>query len=160
MQERMIDLSGPVHVVDNGGDGPAMVLVHGLGGASINWMAVGPALAERARVFAIDLIGCGRTPSAGRAATVENDVDLLDRFIGEVAGGPAIVVGNSRGGLVSMLEAASNRSSVAGLVLVDPAMPQWPDVVDPMVGMLFATYAVPGAGEQFLRMWQDAIGPA
>jgi len=48
MQERMIDVSGPVHVVDHGGDGPAMVLVHGLGGASINWMAVGPALAERA----------------------------------------------------------------------------------------------------------------
>jgi pimeloyl-ACP methyl ester carboxylesterase len=50
LESRFIDLGGPVHFADFGGDGPTMVLVHGLGGSAVNWMAVGPGLATRARV--------------------------------------------------------------------------------------------------------------
>src|SRR6266487_1386229 len=42
LESRFIDLGGPVHFADFGGDGPTMVLVHGLGGSAVNWMAVGP----------------------------------------------------------------------------------------------------------------------
>ena len=46
MRSRTIDLDGPVHYADFGGTGPTLVLVHGLGGSHVNWMAVGPALAH------------------------------------------------------------------------------------------------------------------
>jgi len=118
------DLGVPVHAVDFGGTGAAMVLVHGLGGAVENWLAVGPALAQRAHVVALDLPGFGRTPPAPDGVDVDVQQRLLDRFIDSVVGGPAIVVGNSMGGLVAMMEAARNPARVAGLVLVAPAQPR------------------------------------
>jgi pimeloyl-ACP methyl ester carboxylesterase len=87
-EDRTIDVDGiPVHYVDHGGSGPILVLVHGLGGAAINWMAAGPILSERARVVALDLAGFGRTPTLGRPATVEANAELLVRS--SPAGSPA-----------------------------------------------------------------------
>ncbi len=59
---RTADLNGPVKYVDFGGKGPPMVLVHGLGGSSVNWFAVGGGLARDHHVYAIDLPGFGRSP--------------------------------------------------------------------------------------------------
>ncbi len=118
-----VDLDGPVHYADFGGDGAPIVLVHGLGGSSVNWVRVGAALAESGRVLALDLAGFGRTPPDRRAPSVTANRALLDRFIAEVAGGRALLVGNSMGGVVSLLEAARRPRRVSGLVLVDPALP-------------------------------------
>jgi pimeloyl-ACP methyl ester carboxylesterase len=52
---RTIDAGGPIHFADFGGAGTPMVLVHGLGGACENWLAVGGPLAEHARGLAPDL---------------------------------------------------------------------------------------------------------
>src|SRR5436853_80543 len=68
MRSRTIDLDGPVHFADFGGRGPTMVLVHGLGGSHANWAAVGPALAERARVAAHAIPGVGERFLRWRAA--------------------------------------------------------------------------------------------
>ena len=73
MRSRTVDLGGPVHFADFGGSGPTMVLVHGLGGSHLNWLAVGPALAARARVLAPDLAGFGRTPLA--ASNPDRELD-------------------------------------------------------------------------------------
>jgi pimeloyl-ACP methyl ester carboxylesterase len=59
MQSVTVDLDGPYHYADYGGDGPPMVLLHGIGGSHINWMLVAPKLAERFHVYALDLIGFG-----------------------------------------------------------------------------------------------------
>ena len=160
MRSRTIDLDGPVHFADFGGSGPPMVLVHGLGGCHVNWMAVGPALATRARVVAPDLAGFGRTPLAGRSASVEANQRLLDRFLDAVADEPAILVGNSMGGLIAMMEAAHDPAKVERLVLVGPAQPRPPArSLDPMVALAFATYAVPGLGETLLRWRAARLGP-
>ena len=65
---RFVDLDGPLHYLDFGGpaDGPLLVCVHGLGGSHVNWVAIGPKLAQTCRVLALDLAGHGRTPLAGR----------------------------------------------------------------------------------------------
>src|SRR5213594_978838 len=137
-----------------------MILVHGLGGSHANWLAVGPGLAARARVLAPDLPGFGRTPLAGRSARVRANVELLDRLLDAVDGGPAVLVGNSMGGLIAMMEAAARPEKVAGLVLVGPAQPRPRGaLLDPAVALTFAAYAFPGVGERFLR-WRAAwLGP-
>src|SRR5450755_509889 len=146
-------LDGPVHYLDYGGpaDGPLMVLVHGLGGSALNWAAVAPALARRCRVLAIDLAGFGRTRSGGRSVSVPSNQRLLHRFLTEVTGSPAILVGNSMGGLITVLQAHEHPDTVAAAVLVDPALPvgptAWPD---PLVGMAFTAYAVPAVGRRLL----------
>ena len=123
MREMDVDLGGPIHYADFGGQGSPIVMIHGLGGSRLNWLAVAPALAEHHRVYALDLIGHGRTPRAGRKATLANHRRLIDQFVEKVAGSPAVLVGNSTGGHLSILEAAARPENVAGLVLVDPAVP-------------------------------------
>jgi pimeloyl-ACP methyl ester carboxylesterase len=123
MRELDVDLGGPVHYADYGGQGTPIVMIHGLSGSRLNWMAVGPRLAERHRVFAVEFIGHGLTPMAGRKANLANHRTLIDRFVEKVVGEPAILMGNSTGGHLAILEAALNPEKVAALVLVDPAVP-------------------------------------
>jgi len=123
VKELDVDLGGPVHYADFGGSGKPVVLVHGLAGSRLNWLAVAPALAADHRVFALDLIGHGLTPRAGRKATLANHRRVIDGFIERVAGEPSLLIGNSTGGHLAILEAAAAPANVAGLVLVDPAAP-------------------------------------
>jgi len=145
-----VDLDGPTHYFDFGGpaDGPLIVCVHGLGGAAWNWAAVAPLLTDRCRVVALDLAGHGRTPAAGRETTVRANRRLLDRFLREVIGEPAVLMGNSMGGAISLLEAAASPDAVSGLVLVDPALPRPAFApIDPRVAVTFAAMSLPGVGE-------------
>jgi pimeloyl-ACP methyl ester carboxylesterase len=123
-QLEIIDLNGPVHYASYGGDGPPLVLVHGLGGSHLNWLHVAPRLSERHRVLAVDLAGFGLTPPAGRKTTVQANQRLLNDFLTAISPEkPVGLIGNSMGGLVSILQAAANPSAVSSLVLVNPALP-------------------------------------
>jgi pimeloyl-ACP methyl ester carboxylesterase len=143
------DLGGPVHYLDFGGppDGPVIVCVHGLGGAAVNWLALAPLLAGRCRVLAPDLAGHGRTRSLGRGTGVAANRALLHQFLAAVPGTPVILLGNSMGGTISLLEAAAAPQAVAGLVLLDPALPFFPARPDPLVATLFCLSCLPGLGE-------------
>ena len=151
-QSRTVDLVGPVHYVDFGGtdDGQTVVLVHGLGGSHLNWDLLAPLLVPHARVLALDLPGFGRSEPAGRRTTVEANVEVLDRFVAEVAGAPAVLVGNSMGGMLSILAAARAPDAVRALALLDPAIPGPRRALDPLVAATFAAYAVPLLGERVL----------
>jgi pimeloyl-ACP methyl ester carboxylesterase len=70
-----------------------------------------------------------------------------------------ILVGNSMGGMISMIAATEHPDRVAGAVLVDPALPAWPDAVDPLVGQMFFAYHTPGVGEMYLAQWAQMLGP-
>ena len=156
-----LDLDGPVHWVDFGGpddgawgraeSGPPVVLVHGLGGSHLNWVGIAPTLARTRRVIALDLPGFGLSPAAGRATTVHHNAALLSRFVHEVLGRPVVLVGNSMGGMVSLLLAGRRPEQVVGLALVDPSLPTPGLRPDPQVALTFGLYAVPRVGERFLR---------
>ncbi len=160
MQSRTVHLDGPLHYADFGGAGTPVVLVHGLGGSHLNWLAVAPTLAREARVLAPDLPGFGRTPLAGRSAGIRANRAVLDRFLDVVVGEPAVLVGNSMGGLIAMMEAAREPEKIAGLVLVGPAQPPpslaWPDW---RVGAAFLAYALPFVGERVVRWRATLLGP-
>jgi pimeloyl-ACP methyl ester carboxylesterase len=143
---RWTDLNGPVRYLDFGGpaDGPVIVCVHGLGGSAVNWTAVAPLLTGTCRVLAPDLAGHGLTQSLGRGTDVASNRALLHRFIRSVADGPVILMGNSMGGMISLLEASAAPASVAGLVLLDPALPVVAARPDPVVTTMFALYLTPG----------------
>jgi len=154
MEQRTVDLGGPVHYADFGGpqQGPPIVLVHGLGGSHANWLAVGPKLALLGRVFALDLAGHGRTGSLGQSAKIHDNQALLGRFIAKVAGPKAVVMGNSMGGYLALRLAADEPGKVSALVLVDPALPRAPGArIDSKVLALFAGLAVPGLGALILK---------
>jgi pimeloyl-ACP methyl ester carboxylesterase len=159
MQERVVDLGGPVHFLDFGGEGPPLVLVHGLGGSSLNWLSVGEQLAAYGRVFALDLAGFGRTLSAGRSARVAQNRRLLSSFLHEVAREPATLMGNSMGGYLALAQASAEPESVRGLVLVAPAVPRPPGKkLDPDVFTFFAGLMTPFLASVLMRR-RRARGP-
>ncbi len=160
MDHRVIDLGGPVHFIDFGGAGTAMVLVHGLGGSAINWLSVGPSLAKRHRVVALDLPGFGKTPPIGGLVGVAGQRELLDRFLASVIAGPAVVVGNSMGGLVAMMEAAIAPRRVSHLVLAAPAQPTpRGGRIDLEILAAFAAYSIPWLGAWYMRRRAARLGP-
>jgi pimeloyl-ACP methyl ester carboxylesterase len=145
----------PVHWVDFGGpDGAStIVCVHGLGGSWVNWMALAPLLTDRYRVVALDLAGFGLTPIEGRHADIRSNRRLLDGFIRTLSDEPVTLIGNSMGGLLSILQAARRPETVERLVLLDAAVPlprsRFPN--DPRFIATFVTLATPVAGEQLLK---------
>src|ERR1700694_4665242 len=98
-------------------------MVHGLGGSALNWMSVGPEVAQDYHAFALDLAGFGHTPLFDRSAAVGANAGLVHSFIEQVIGEPVVLMGNSMGGHIALLEAAHHPSSAAALILVDPAIP-------------------------------------
>ncbi len=160
------DLDGPVHWVEFGDDAeilgrdePPIVFVHGLGGSHLNWCLTGPQLAATRRVVALDLHGFGLTPGTRGTSTVRRNAALLDRFVRQVTGTPVILAGNSMGGLISILQAATAPDTVQGLVLIDPALPLPPRTPDRQVGAQFLMYALPGLGELYVRTVMSRTPP-
>lgn len=123
--------TGPVDGVTAGAPRERALYVHGLGGASTNWTDLAALLAVRLDGWALDLPGFGRSrPPARTSYSVRGHVravvDVLERVVaepGEAAGRPVHLLGNSLGGLVSLLVAAGRPDLVATLTLVSPAMP-------------------------------------
>lgn len=159
---RYADLDGALHYIDYGGPAgaPLLVCVHGLGGSSVNWMALAPLLTDTYRVLAPDLAGHGRTVAGSRSTGVNANQRLLNRFLREVAGSPAILVGNSMGGMISVLQADRDPDTVVGLVLVDPALPRSRRTLpDRQVATRFAVAALPLVGERYMAKRRRATTP-
>lgn len=107
-----------------GGEGPAVVLLHGRGNAASMWFPLLPELAREHRVLAVDLpgFGCSSAPG-GRVRTAEDGlrffVEPVEEVLATLAPGAMTLVGHSLGGLVSLELALRGRVPVERLVLVD-----------------------------------------
>ena len=153
-ESQWIDIDGPIHYVDYGGPAGAttMVLVHGLMGAHVNWLSLVPELNDEFRVIALDLVGHGHTTRAGRGTDVGTNQQVLHRFLQEVVDEPAVLVGNSMGGLISILQAAGEPETVRGLVLISPALPAvLTEIPSSTVVLNYLPMAVPGLGTALLH---------
>ena len=159
-RSRWTDVDGPVHYLDFGGPSraPVIVAVHGLGGSAVNWSAIAPLLTSHYRLIAPDLAGFGLTRLGGRDATVFANRALLHRFIESVpaaAKEPIILMGNSMGGMISVLEASASPETVAALILVDSALPFVLTRPDPLIATTFALRGTPGIGGLMRSLRRD-----
>ena len=159
MRHGVIDLGGPVHYIDFGGEGDPMVMVHGLGGNALNWMDAAPGFTSSHRVVALDLAGFGETPLFDRSAAVGANAQLVRRFIEKLFDRPATLVGNSMGGHIAVLIAAGHPELVERAVLVDPAVPgvhvRRPE---PAMLALMAALSVPGLAVNVLERRTRELG--
>lgn len=148
--------SGPLYVRDFGGDGPDVVGVHGLGGSHLNWVPPAPYLTDLGRFYAFDLPGFGYSPPH-RSYAIDDHVKVTIEFL-ETLGSDVLLIGNSMGGLISLLAAAERPDLLRGLVLLAPAAPpRWDDPrIDREVAKRLLIQGVPLVGEAFVgRYWRS-----
>lgn len=158
--ERVVDLDGPVRIVDHGGAGRTFVCVHGLGGAALDWEVIAPALTAHGRVVAVDLPGFGDSPPPREPVTLGRLRRTVDVLLRAEVDGPAILVGNSLGGMLALLQAAARPASVEGLVLLSPVLPaHLRRLPHPLATTQFLVYALPSVGEWFVRSRRRRLGP-
>jgi pimeloyl-ACP methyl ester carboxylesterase len=147
-----MDLDGPLAYREWAGDaGTTFVLLHGLGASHLIWVQVAPSLAGLGTVIAPDLQGFGSSPIGDRRAGLMDQRRAVSRLIEKMGSGRVILVGSSMGGAISLLQAAIEPSSVAGVVLTNSVFPwRWRGFPHPLVVGAFATYATPWLGERFV----------
>lgn len=108
-------------LADLGGSGPPMLLLHGLAGHAEEWAETASWLATDHHVFALDARGHGRSErrpeDLTHAAMVDDVITIIDH-IGE----PVTLVGQSLGGVTSILVAAA-RPDLARALIVAEASP-------------------------------------
>src|ERR1700712_6104327 len=105
--------------VEEEGEGPAIVCVHGLGGSSNTWTPLMPALA-RHRVVRIDLPGSGRSQRVEGALSIERYVDALLAVCARMNITRAHWLGHSMGTIVVQHIAAEHPELVASMALFGP----------------------------------------
>ncbi len=100
------------------GEGPALIIVHGLYGSSDNWVTLGKALSDRFEVYLVDQRNHGQSPHSERHDYNAMKEDLRE-FMDDRAIESAVLMGHSMGGKTVMYFAASYPERVSGLVVVD-----------------------------------------
>jgi cis-3-alkyl-4-acyloxetan-2-one decarboxylase len=100
------------------GEGPVVVLVHGLASAWAAWFCNIPELAAGYRVIAVDLPGFGRSDGFAGAVEIGHYVDALIELLDHLGVGDVRIVGHSLGGIVAHRFAAERPERTAALVIV------------------------------------------
>jgi len=104
-----------------GGEGPPVILVHGLGGLASNWRLVAPALALERRVIIPELPGHGASGRLDGATSLDPFADAVLAVVEAEGAAPAPWVGHSLGGLVALRAAVKRPDAVTGIVLAAAA---------------------------------------
>ena len=102
---------------------PPLLLVHGFGASTDHWRKNIAQLQEQFQVWAIDLLGFGRSAKPKQEYSGNVWQEQLHDFITEVIGQPTVLAGNSLGGYASLCVAAEYPQSTAGLILLNSAGP-------------------------------------
>jgi 3-oxoadipate enol-lactonase len=112
-----MQVNGKELAVEVDGEGPSVLLVHGLGGTSNFYQVQTDALAERFRVIRVDSAGAGRSPVAD-GISIESHADDLAAVLDALDVDSAAVVGHSMGTLVVRALAARHPAKVSALALL------------------------------------------
>lgn len=119
-QRRVLVAGREAHVVE-AGEGPPLLLVHGLGGSWRNWLETIPAFVADHHVVAVDLPGFGASAMPEEPISIPGYGRFLDALLGALGLGPVAVVGSSMGGLICAELAIQFPTRVERLALVSSA---------------------------------------
>lgn len=107
------------------GEGPPLLVLHGLLGSLDNWVPHAQMLSACFQVFLIDLRNHGRSPHADEFNYDVMAADLAE-FIAEQSLGPVNLLGHSMGGKVAMWFAQTHPGAVRKLIVVDMSPREYP----------------------------------
>ncbi|MBN2149113.1 MAG: alpha/beta hydrolase [Anaerolineales bacterium] len=118
-----IDQLIPLHAIAQG-NGPPVILIHGLAASSLNWQEQIPVLVKAGyRIVAPDLPGHGDSPQPEDLSLYTSQIfsTVLETWIESLQlTSPPILVAHSLGGYVSLCYAIAHPENLRGLFLVAP----------------------------------------
>jgi pimeloyl-ACP methyl ester carboxylesterase len=120
LEEREVVVAGREVSYRTVGQGPPLVLVHGLSGSTRWWTPVLERFAARRTVLLVDLPGFGALARGPRVALAESAGWLLEWMDAAGVDRPALV-GHSMGGAIAVRAAAARPGRLDRLVLAAPA---------------------------------------
>ena len=121
MTARELSVDGiRLHVLE-AGQGPALVLLHGLSATHANWEYTIRAFADRWRVVALDLPGHGRSAKPDAPYTIDFYAGVIRSLGRELGIDEAVVIGNSLGGQIAVELGLAYPAWTRALVLAAPA---------------------------------------
>lgn len=127
------------------GEGPPVVLVHGINAAasSFEMRKVYLDLRESHRVYLIDLLGFGLSDRPARAYVAADYIDLLNDFLRDVVQQPAAVVASSLSAAYAVEVAARTPSAIRRLLLICPTglqrLADPPSLAQQVIGWILTT---------------------
>ncbi len=110
------------------GNGPALLLLHGLFDSLETWTRLTPYLSGRFKLYALDLPGFGKSPLPEVwPSSISCMVDAVIRFLDAKGLGSVTLLGNSMGGGLSLAIAQRHPSRIKKIVLLNPyGLPEVP----------------------------------
>lgn len=113
-----------INLVCLGQGSPTVVLTAGLGGWSQVWFRIQGPLSRKTRVCAWDPAGLGFSSASPEPQDAAHEIEDLEAALQEAhVEGPYVMVAHSAGAFVALLFADQHRRTVAGMILVDPSIP-------------------------------------
>jgi pimeloyl-ACP methyl ester carboxylesterase len=134
-----MDIDGQrIHYVDMGGSGPAIVMIHGLGGNLLNFSyAMADRLAGDFRVILVDRPGSGySTRPANASATLTAQASTLAALFRRLGLQRPLLVGHSLGGALSLAIALDHPDCASALILIAPLTHAVEEVHDVFKGLM------------------------
>ena len=132
-----------LHIASDVGEGPVIVLVHGIASSAATFRRLIPLLSDRYRCISIDLLGFGESPAPDDATyTIDEHVASIHETIKSLRlRAPFVLVGHSLGSLLSARYAAQHPGQISRLVLVSPPVYLTPaEISDPRVRAQVGAY--------------------
>ena len=104
------------------GEGPSLLLLHGIyaGASSYEWKSTFAPLSERFRVYAVDLLGFGKSEKPDVAYTADLMEAVIEDFVRHVPGCGTLAIASSLSAAWSVHLTAYHPELFGGLVLVNP----------------------------------------
>ncbi|MEO8265919.1 MAG: alpha/beta fold hydrolase [Ilumatobacteraceae bacterium] len=142
------------------GDGPPIVLLHGLGASGVYWGSAYDRLSDGHRLVVPDLLGFGESPRPSVGYGPDEHVAAIEACLDAAhVQQPAVVVAHSAGGIVALRLAATCRERVRAVIMFGP--PLYPDSGDArrhvkQLGLMARLFANDGAFAAMICRWSCA----
>ena len=119
------------------GDGPPLLILHGLFGSGRNWTSIAKKLAESRKVMTVDLRNHGESPWHDEMTYAAMADDIL-RLIEKEKLEKPVVLGHSMGGKAAMVAAMTEPDAIGALIVADIAPVSYGHSHDPYVDAMRA----------------------
>ena len=160
-----VEAGGVPLAVDDRGDGPAVVLVHGTASSRTVWAETIKALGPAVRTIAYDrrAYGDSGAPEPYTGTTVGEQADDLIELLPKLGVGPAVLVGHALGAMVALDVVLRSPELVTAAVLIEPPLlwlsPRGPEAVGELRDAIERGARDGGAGGAVEAYLEHVAGP-